>query len=116
MEPEPPNPSKIYRELGKGIYFERLEWYKQKKEFNTPVNLLTRRLKNSCVKSLKLKSFNLNEIINIPELDKKLKRDITELFEKLDKIEKNQLKIDNADEFKKIFLEMSRISSRLGTS
>ncbi|MHA1144980.1 MAG: DUF4350 domain-containing protein [Candidatus Helarchaeota archaeon] len=107
--------SELYKKKGKTIYYERMKWFKEKRQFNKALALLYRRLKRSLITGLELKEFDKDLIIeeilkvkpriNINRIKANLRR--------LELIEKNQLKIKDPYDFMHYFYEMRWISDSI---
>lgn len=100
--------SKIVKTKGKSIFSERMRWYKEKRQYNTAISLLYRRLKRSIVKSLELKNYDPKVTI---EVIKKIKPNVNIVrfqynLNKFERIEKNQIHITNQYSFLETFNEM----------
>ncbi len=100
--------SKVKKKRGKSLFSERMKWYKQKRQYNRAIRLLYRRLKRSIVNSIELRSYDPKQAILIirrikPNIDiNRLERNLT----RLERIEKNLIKITNQGSFLQLFNEM----------
>ncbi|MFX0139909.1 MAG: hypothetical protein ACFFDN_40080, partial [Candidatus Hodarchaeota archaeon] len=100
--------SKIVKTKGESIFSERMKWYKRKRKYNTAISLLFRRLKRSIVKSIEIKSYDPNQIIEVimrikPNVNiSRLKRNLI----RFERVEKNSIKITSPTSFLQAFNEM----------
>ena len=104
--------SKVKRE-GESLYKKRLDWFKSRHRYDKAIVLLYRRLKRTLTQVLKMKGFDVNEVIDsilksYPEGELDEKR-LVKAFETLDEVEKGK-RIAFEEEFLKIFLEMRWIA------
>ncbi len=102
--------SQVKRE-GESLYAKRLNWFKRRHRYEKALGLLYRRLKRTLTKTLDLKGFDKEEVINriitnYPDVDEKRIRKGFETFEEVEKGRRVFLET----EFLSLFLEMRYIS------
>lgn len=107
--------SKLFKKKGRTAYYERMRWYRQKRQYNKAIGLLYRRLKRNLMNILELKEFDKDKVIGViqkfkPEVN--INR-IRVNLRRLELIEKNKAKITDPYDFMHYFYEMRWISDTL---
>ncbi|MBD3230307.1 MAG: hypothetical protein GF329_19165 [Candidatus Lokiarchaeota archaeon] len=106
------------REKTGSTYVAKLNWYKRLGRYRDAVNLLYNRLKRNLMKKLKLRSWDVDKVI-----DEILKHHFDEenfdedrlinTFDQLEKLAHKEKNISSDEQFLNVFLEMKWISNQL---
>ena len=111
-KPEELGPTPVYLKRGKTFLTERLEWYKENKQYGYAVKLLYRRMKRYILRYLKLKEFDVETVAKmlakrIPDMKRKEIKRFLETCEVIDRGEKPVF--ISSDAFLNYFFRMKKI-------